>query len=91
MPAEGETLYWKSVANRQLYSIPTARLRDTSETSEVLAQGAVNTLGETGVTDRMETDTNGFIYHGNMEQDAISFFNPKNAMDTLFVRDPRLN
>ena len=91
LSADGETLYWKAVANRQLYSIPTARLRDTSLHSEVLAQGAINTLGETGVTDGMETDTNDFIYHGNMEQDAVSFFNPKNGTDTLFVRDPRLN
>ena len=26
-----------------------------------------------------------------MEQDAVSFFNPKNGTDTLFVRDPRIN
>jgi sugar lactone lactonase YvrE len=91
LSADGETLYWKPVADRQLYSVPTARLLDTSPTSEVLAQGAISTLGETGVTDGMETDTNNFIYHGNMEQDAVSFFNPANGTDTLFVRDPRLN
>jgi len=91
LSADGETLYWKAVANRQLYSIPTTRLRDTSPSSEFLAQGAINTLGETGVSDGLETDTNNFIYHGNMEQDAVSFFNPPNGTDTLFVRDPRLN
>jgi sugar lactone lactonase YvrE len=91
LSADGATLYWKNVADRQLYSIPTVRLQDTSASSEVLAQGAISTLGGTGVTDGMETDTNGFIYHGNMEQDAVSFFNPKNGTDTLFVRDPRLN
>ena len=37
------------------------------------------------------TDTNNFIYHGNMEQDAISFFNVANGTDTLFVRDSRIN
>lgn len=91
LSADGATLYWKAVASRQLYSIPTARLRDTSPISEFLAQGAINKLGETGVTDGMETDTNGFIYHGNMEQDAVSFYNPANGTDSLFVRDPRLN
>lgn len=91
LSADAETLYWKPVAGRQLYSIPTARLRDTSITSEIRAQGAINTLGETGVTDGMETDTNGFIYHGNMEQNAVSFYNPANGTSTLFVRDPRLN
>jgi sugar lactone lactonase YvrE len=66
--ADGENLYWKSVSTRYLYSIPTARLRDNSPLSEFLAQQSVVNHGETGVTDGMETDTNGFIYHGNMEQ-----------------------
>jgi hypothetical protein len=39
----------------------------------------------------METDTNGFIYHGNMEQNAVSIFNPANGTVNTFVRDPRLN
>lgn len=64
LSADGETLYWKSVSSRDLYSIPTARLRDNSATSELMAQGAINNHGETGITDGMETDTNGFIYHG---------------------------
>ena len=91
LSADGETLYWKSVASRYLYTIPTARLLDRSATSEVKAQSAVQNHGESGVTDGMETDTNGFIYHGNMEQNAISFFNPANGTDQLFVRDPRIN
>ncbi|KAK4549005.1 hypothetical protein LTR36_008778 [Oleoguttula mirabilis] len=91
LSADGETLYWKSVSNRYLFSIPTVRLRDNSATSELLAQGAINNHGETGITDGMETDTNGFIYHGNMEQNGISFFNPANGSDMLFVRDPRIN
>ncbi|KAK3691924.1 hypothetical protein LTR37_018355 [Vermiconidia calcicola] len=91
LSANGATLFYKVVAGRQLFSIPTARLRDNSATSEVRAQSAINTHGQTGVTDGMETDTNNFIYHGNMEQDAISFFNVRNGTDTLFVRDPRLN
>lgn len=61
LSADGETLYWKVVPGRYLYSIPTARLRDNSEFSEVLAQGAINNHGQTGVTDGMETDTNGFV------------------------------
>ncbi|EMC96044.1 hypothetical protein BAUCODRAFT_514583 [Baudoinia panamericana UAMH 10762] len=92
LSADGATLYWKSVAGRYLYSIPTARLRDNSATSEVLAQAAINNHGQTGITDGMETDmNNGFIYHGNMEQNAISFYNPANGTDSLFVRDPRIN
>ncbi|KAF2720967.1 major royal jelly protein [Polychaeton citri CBS 116435] len=91
LSADGETLFWKAVASRYLYSIPTARLRDNSTTSEVLAQQSIVNHGETGVTDGMETDTNGFIYHGNMEQNAVNFFNPQNGTDQLFVRDPLIN
>ena len=91
LSADGATLYWKSVSGRNLYSIPTARLRDHSLTSELLAQGSINNHGQTGITDGMETDTNDFIYHGNLEQNAISFFNPANGSDSLFVRDPRIN
>ena len=91
LSADGATLYWKQVAGRHIYGIPTERLLDTSQYSEILAQGAVTQQTECGSTDGMETDTNGFIYHGYMEQDAISFFNPQNGTDVLFVRDPRLN
>ncbi|KAK4613912.1 hypothetical protein CLAFUW4_09286 [Fulvia fulva] len=80
LPADSETLYWKVVGGRYLYSIPTARLRDNSANSEILAQNAINTL-----------DTNDYIYHGNMEQNAIGLFNPKNGTSQLFVRDKRLN
>lgn len=91
LSADGERLYWKAVASRYLYSIPTERLRDRSMNSEVLAQGAINNHGQSGITDGMETDTNGFIYHGNMEQNAVSIFNPANGTVNTFVRDPRLN
>ncbi|KAK6428236.1 hypothetical protein LTR95_015622 [Oleoguttula sp. CCFEE 5521] len=91
LSADGLTLYYKAVASRYLYSVPTARLRDQSATSEIQAQQGVQNLGQTGITDGMETDTNGFIYHGNMEQNAVSFFNPANGTDQLFVRDPRIN
>ncbi|KAK4917110.1 hypothetical protein LTR49_015013 [Elasticomyces elasticus] len=91
LSADGETLYWKTVGGRYLYSIPTARLRDNGPTSEILAQSSINNHGETGQTDGMETDTNNFIYHGNMEQNAISFFNPANGTSQIFVRDPLIN
>lgn len=91
LSADGEDLYFGGVGKRYLYSIPTAKLRDNGPFSEVLAQSSVVTRGEKGVSDGFETDTNGFIYHGNVEQNAVSFFNPANGTDTLFVRDPRIN
>lgn len=91
LSADGNTLYWKLVAGRYLYSVPTKYLRNDGPYSEIAVEENVVQHTESGVTDGMETDTNNYIYHGNMEQDAVSFFNPKNGTDTLFVRDPRIN
>lgn len=89
--ADGKDLYFGGVGNRYLYSIPTERLRDNGPLSEIQAQAAVVSRSQKGVADGFETDTNGFIYHGNLEFNAISFFNPANGTDQVFVRDPRLN
>ncbi|KAK0248584.1 hypothetical protein LTR91_020487 [Friedmanniomyces endolithicus] len=91
LSADGESLFWKAVGSRYLFSIPTARLRDNSATSEVMAQGAITNHGQTGQSDGFEVDTNGYIYHGNMEQNAIGFFNPANGTDQIYVRDPLIN
>ncbi|EXF81967.1 major royal jelly protein [Colletotrichum fioriniae PJ7] len=88
---DGKTLYFGGVGNRYLYSIPTERLRDNGPTSEIRAQAAVVTESQRGISDGFETDTNGFIYHGNFEQNAINFFNPENGTDQVFLRDPRIN
>lgn len=90
LSADGEELYWKALAGRDLFSIPTARLRARDASSELLAQGAVQNHGQTGFSDGLEGDTNGFIYHGDIENHAVSFFNPANGTDTVLVRDPRL-
>ncbi|KAF2687219.1 hypothetical protein K458DRAFT_386044 [Lentithecium fluviatile CBS 122367] len=87
--ADGSELYWGPVGGLNLYSVPTERLRDQSPNSELLAQAAVQNRGQRGVSDGFETDTNGYVYAGNMEQNAISFYNPANASPTLFVMDPR--
>ncbi|KAK0287190.1 hypothetical protein LTS00_010228 [Friedmanniomyces endolithicus] len=91
LSADGESLFWKAVGSRYLFSIPTARLRDNSATSEVMAQGAITNHGQTGQSDGFEVDTNGYIYHGNMEQNAVGFFNPANGTDQIYVRDPLIN
>ena len=91
LSADGEDLYFGPVGGRGLYSVPTKRLRDRSQSSELLAQGAVQNHGQRGVSDGFETDTNGFIYAGNMEQNQLSFFNPANGTISTFVRDPRIS
>lgn len=57
LSADSKTLFWKVVGGRYIYSIPTARLRDNSANSEIMAQNAITTLGQSGITDGMETDT----------------------------------
>jgi sugar lactone lactonase YvrE len=91
LSADGEDLYFGPVGGRGLFSISTARLRDRSQSSELLAQASVQNRGQRGVSDGFETDSNGFIYAGNMEQNQIGFYNPKNGTMSLFTRDPRIS
>jgi len=91
LSADGETLFFGPIGSRMLYSVPTLRLRDTGPNSELLARAAVGERGQRGVSDGFETDTNGFVYAGNMEQNEIGFYNPQNSSMTVFVRDPRLS
>ena len=43
-----------------------------------------------GISDGLETDSNGLIYTGNFEQNAINIFDPASGMTRVFVRDPRI-
>ncbi|KAI9761535.1 MAG: hypothetical protein M4579_000926 [Chaenotheca gracillima] len=91
LSADGADLYWTLEAGRTLYSIPTARLRDHGPTSEIMAQASISNHGEKGNTDGMETDSNGLIYAGSMESNAINIFHPSNGTVSVFVRDPRFS
>jgi len=91
LSANGEDLYFGPVGGRTLYSIPTSLLRSRSQTSELLAQASVTNRGQRGVSDGFETDTNNYIYAGNMEQNEIGFYNPQNGTMSVLVRDPRIS
>ena len=91
LSADGETLYFSSVGSRYLYSVPTARLLDDGVTSELMAQQAVASHGQKGISDGLETDSNGFIYGGNIEDNSIILFNPANGTVNVFARDPRMS
>ena len=90
LSADGATLYWSVVGGRYLYSMPTARLRDRSLTSEIMAQQSVVNHLQKGVSDGMETDSNGLIYMGNQEDNSVELFNPANGTISVFARDPRI-
>ncbi|KAF2147358.1 uncharacterized protein K452DRAFT_348110 [Aplosporella prunicola CBS 121167] len=91
LSADGDDLYFGQVAGRYLHSVPTKYLRDRSQNSDLLAQGSIQSRGQKGVSDGYETDSNGLIFVGNMEQNAVNWFNPQNATTEVFVRDPRIN
>ena len=89
LSADGETLYSTAFGTRYLYSIPTARLRDRSITSETMAEASVVSHGQKGVSDGLETDSNGFIHAGNLEDNSVVIFEPANGTVSVFSRDPR--
>ncbi|PYH98717.1 hypothetical protein BO71DRAFT_344612 [Aspergillus ellipticus CBS 707.79] len=88
--ADGETLYLGVVSGRNLYSISTAILRDSSAEGQALALKSVNTLTEKGVSDGYETDSQGSIYMGSFESNAINVFQPASSSVQTYVRDPRI-
>ena len=60
-------------------------------TSELLAVQAVQDHGQKGISDGLETDSNGLIYGGNIEDNSIIYFNPANGTVNVFARDPRFS
>jgi sugar lactone lactonase YvrE len=91
LSADGEELFFGPVGGRGLYSVPTSKLREQGQSSELLAQNSVKNHGQRGVSDGFETDSNGFIYQGNMEQNQLNFYNPANGTISTVVRDPRIS
>ena len=66
----GRTLYYSVIGGRFLYSVPTDLLRAQGGNSDVQAVAAIENLGEKGISDGLETDSNGIVYAGNVEQDG---------------------
>lgn len=91
LSADNRELFYATTGGRELWSISTALLRDRDRNAELRARAAVNYRGEVGFKDGMETDSNGMIYAGNIEDNSISYFDPStNVLHTL-VRDPRFS
>ncbi|RAK98851.1 uncharacterized protein BO80DRAFT_147610 [Aspergillus ibericus CBS 121593] len=90
LSADGETLYFGVVSGRDIYSIPTAILRDSSSAGRALAKNSVSKLTQKGVSDGYEVDSDGRIYMGSFESNAINVFYPGNVSVETFVRDPRM-
>lgn len=82
---EGDRLYFSVIGGRFLYAAPTVALRQNN------TPVSVNNLGEKGISDGLEVDSLGIVYAGNVEQNAITMYNPDTTFATVFVRDPRIN
>jgi len=91
LSADGETLFFGPTGGSYLYSVPTALLRAQGPTSEVRAQAGVTSLTQKGASDGFETDSNGLVYLGHPQQNAVVIYNPANSSMSTFVRDPRVN
>ena len=91
LSSDGATLFFAPTGGSYLYSVPTALLRLQGPASEVRAQAGVTSLTQKGASDGFETDSNGLIYMGNAEQEAVIIYNPANASLSTFVRDPRIS
>lgn len=88
---DGTRLYFSTTGGRELYSIATALLRDDGPYSELQAQAQVYYHGQKGLTDGMESDSNGIVYAGNIEDNSIAAFDQSTGTISTFVRDPRFS
>ncbi|KAM3459615.1 hypothetical protein NHJ6243_006731 [Beauveria neobassiana] len=89
--ADGKDLYFSVISGRELFSAPTAALRAHDASSELVLAASITNKGEKGISDGLETDSNGVIYAGNVEQEAVVSYFPGNSSVQTFVRDPRIN
>ncbi|KAL1859869.1 hypothetical protein Plec18170_001815 [Paecilomyces lecythidis] len=88
----GSVLYYSPMVSDYIYSIETKYLRDhTSIDSLEAANDNVKSLGQRGGHGNgFEGDSNGLIYQGIPEQNAIYYYNPSTRRTEPFVRDPRI-
>lgn len=85
---DGETLYYRSLTSRHLYSIPVDALIDQSISDQDLVL-KVRDYGQiSGASDGLESDSKGRIYLTDYEHNAIHRIYPGEDLETLMV-DPR--
>jgi sugar lactone lactonase YvrE len=90
---DGERMYYSSLSQNYLYSIPTRNLRepDSNPLAEIHAHANVSSHGQRGGNaNGFEGDSNGLVYQLIPEQNAVYYFDPRDGMTHGFVRDPRI-
>lgn len=87
--ASGERLFYRALADRELYSVRTDVLVEPSTSPEIV-QDSLRRYGDQGfASDGLAADDRGRIYLTNYEDNAILRRRPDGRMETL-VHDPRL-
>ncbi|GAD92906.1 hypothetical protein SNOG_06040 [Paecilomyces variotii No. 5] len=88
----GSVLYFSPMTSDYMYSIETKYLLDhTSIDSLEAANDNVKSLGQRGGNGNgFEGDSNGLIYQGIPEQNAVYYYNPSTRRTEPFIRDPRI-
>lgn len=88
----GSILYYSPLTSDYLYSIETKYLRDhSSVTSSQAANNNVKNLGQRGGNaNGFEADSNGLIYQGIPEHNAVYVYDPATLRTDPFIRDPRI-
>lgn len=88
LSADGKTLYYSPLSGRHLYSVETAKLRD-SHISEQSLSAAVRDWGEKGASDGLESDAAGNVYAGDYERNAVRKMDKQGTWSTL-VHGPEI-
>ena len=84
---DGETLYWKPLTGKTLYSLPTEALRDAGLSDEALG-ARVETVGRTRVTDGLWIASDGRFYLTAPEKNAV--VERTDGGERVVVQDDRL-
>lgn len=86
--ADGATLYYCPLASRHLYRVSAQALADQSK-SEAEVAATVKDLGEKGMSDGMESDAQGNIYFGDLENNSVRRLRPDGSYEVL-AHDSRI-
>jgi len=84
---DGALLYYSPLSSRHLYSVPTALLRDAAVSDASIA-AVVRDLGLKGASDGLAEDSQGHIYAGDYENNAIRRY-AEGHWQTI-AQDPRI-
>ncbi|MCA9705269.1 MAG: SMP-30/gluconolactonase/LRE family protein [Myxococcales bacterium] len=79
---DGRWLYYATMSHDGLYRVPTAVLRDPSQSAEAVA-AAVERVGGKPLSDGIEIDAEGRVYVTDVEHGGVAVVEPDGTLETL--------